>query len=273
MAPDGERWQALSQFFPHLLVALSNAAGPDRVLANLDRLIVHMDYPLGFLHYLARNPRTVEILVTLFAGSQFLTEILLRNPAYFERLVETRRMATTRSAEELYLEAQDCIGAWRTSSEKLDALRRFQSWELLRIGACDLLNLYDLPVVTRQLSNLADSLVRACLKIAMVACGAGPDDLTVLAMGKLGGRELNYSSDIDLLFLCNQDPVLSQKVGEHLIDSLTRVTDEGFLYRVDMRLRPWERWGRWYPRGKASWPTWRSTPVPGKSRPCSRRGW
>jgi glutamate-ammonia-ligase adenylyltransferase len=239
LAPDADRWEAFSQFFPHLMVALSNAAGPDRVLANLDRLVGRMVYPLGFFHYLARNPRAVEILVTLFAGSQFLTEILLRNPAYFERLVEYKRMAVAKSAEQLYGEAQEIVASYRDPNEKLDALRRFQSWELLRIGACDLLNLYDLPAVTRQLSNLADSLVRSCLKITMVQSGATPDDLTIVALGKLGGRELNYSSDIDLLFLSNQDPILAQKVGERLIDALTRVTDEGFLYRVDMRLRPW----------------------------------
>ncbi len=239
LAPNAELWEAFSQFFPHLLVALSNAAGPDRVLANLERLVGRMDNPLTFFRYLARNPRAVEILVTLFAGSQFLTEILLRNPAYFERLVEYKRMAVARSAEQLYSEAQNVIARYESPDEKLDALRRFQCWELLRIGTCDLLDLYDLPAVTRQLSNLADSLLRCCLKITALQSGATIEDLTVLAMGKLGGRELNYSSDIDLLFLSNQDPVLAQKVGERLIEALTRVTDEGFLYRVDMRLRPW----------------------------------
>ena len=112
-------------------------------------------------------------------------------------------MAAARSAEQLYSEAQEAAAPFETPAEKLDALRRFQSWEMLRIGACDLLNLYDLPAVTRQLSNLADSLVRSCLKLAAQQAGATPDDLAVLAMGKLGGRELNYSSDIDLLFLSN----------------------------------------------------------------------
>ncbi|HMD87525.1 MAG TPA: hypothetical protein VKF38_00050 [Anaerolineaceae bacterium] len=239
LAPDDQSWEAFSQFFPHLLAALSKAAGPDRVLANLDRLVSRIDNPLAYFRYLARNPRAVEILVTLFAGSQFLTEILLRNPVYFERLVEYKRMAVARSAEQLYSEAQDIIAEFKTPNEKLDALRRFQCWELLRIGTCDLLDLYDLKSVTRQLSNLADSLVRTCLKIAAIQCDASTEDLTILAMGKLGGRELNYSSDIDLLFLSNQRPIKAQKVGEHLIDALTRVTDEGFLYRVDMRLRPW----------------------------------
>ncbi len=126
-------------------------------------------------------------------------------------------------------------------------MRRFQSWELLRIGACDLLDLYDLPAVTRQLSNLADSLIRSCLKIAAAQTGVEPGILTVIGMGKLGGKELNYSSDIDLLFLCGPDKDGSSqaalRVGERLIDGLARITDEGFLYRVDMRLRPWGKVG------------------------------
>ncbi len=83
-------------------------------------------------------------------------------------------MAATRSAEQLYSEAQEVSAAFRTPNEKLDALRRFQSWEMLEIGACDLLNLYDLPAVTRQLSNLADSLVHACLKITLVQLWRNP---------------------------------------------------------------------------------------------------
>nr|HMN59594.1 hypothetical protein [Anaerolinea sp.] len=178
-------------------------------------------------------------LVVLFSGSQFLTEIMLRNPETFERLVAYRRMARPKSVEQLFNEAQAALEGVRGYPEQLDGLRRFQSWEMLRIGACDLLDLYDLPAVTRQLSNLADAMIRACLKLAAAQAGGKIDGLTVLGMGKLGGRELNYSSDIDLIFLSTADPELAQQVGMKLIDALARATSEGFLYRVDMRLRPW----------------------------------
>jgi glutamate-ammonia-ligase adenylyltransferase len=62
-------------------------------------------------------------------------------------------------------------------------------------------------------------------------------------MGKHGAEELNYSSDIDLLFISAHDPMDKLKLGQHLIDNIGRVTSEGFLYRVDMRLRPWGRDG------------------------------
>jgi [glutamine synthetase] adenylyltransferase / [glutamine synthetase]-adenylyl-L-tyrosine phosphorylase len=243
LAGGPDRREAVEKFLPHLLVALTQAADPDRVLASLERFIERFDNPIPPLNSLAGNPRAVEILVTLFAGSQFLTEIVLRNPDYFERLVVYRRLSAPKSIEQYYAEAQEALAGLPGPAEALEALRRFQSWEMLRIGTCDLLDLYDLPAVTRQLSNLADSVLRSCLKIVAAQQGLSIDDLVVIAMGKLGGRELNYSSDIDLLFLTERDPADVQRTAEHLIDALTRATQEGFLYRVDMRLRPWGRVG------------------------------
>ena len=69
--------------------------------------------------------------------------------------------------------------------------------------------------------------------------GIEPGEFVVLAMGKLGGCELNYSSDIDLLFLAAENASGYERLGKRLIAGLTAATGEGFLYRVDMRLRPW----------------------------------
>jgi glutamate-ammonia-ligase adenylyltransferase len=85
--------------------------------------------------------------------------------------------------------------------------------------------------------------VRACLAIAEAGTGRSSEGFVVLGMGKLGGSELNYSSDVDLLFLAASNPTAYLRLGERLIDALTRVTAEGFLYRVDMRLRPWGQVG------------------------------
>ncbi|HEY3345697.1 MAG TPA: hypothetical protein VGJ97_12255 [Anaerolineaceae bacterium] len=246
LAGEGERARFFSQVFPHLTNALSKIGNPDRVLGSLDRFVGQVEDPLAFLRFIARQPRAIEILAALFDGSMYLTEILLRNPSYFERLVEYKRLAVPKSMEQFYTEAQDAASLEDIGEDKLDALRRYQRWELLRIGACDLLGLYDLPTVTRQLSNLADSLVRSCLKIAAAQVGIPRDSLIVVALGKLGGRELNYSSDIDLLFLvvADDEPIdLVQRVGQRLIDGLAQITDGGFLYRVDMRLRPWGKVG------------------------------
>jgi len=281
LADDPQTRPALAEFLPHLMTSLAGAASPDSVLINLERFAHHAPDQNALFHYLIGHPRALEILVTLFAGSQFLTEILLRNPEYFEWLAEHKRLAQPKSAVQFYAEAQGVVdltglaspparpGSRQPSSRRgprtgqagglagrqagrnlsglvadyLDALRRFQRLELLRIGACDLLGLFDLPTVTRQLSNLADSLVCACLNIAAVQSNTPTDGFAVIAMGKLGGQELNYSSDIDLLFLAGSDATAYRRLGERLIEALAGVTAEGFLYRVDMRLRPWGRVG------------------------------
>jgi glutamate-ammonia-ligase adenylyltransferase len=242
---------------PHLVMTLADSAAPDRVLLNMERFVQSAQARGTDLGYLARTPRAIEILSALFAGSQFLTEILLRNPDYFFRLAEHRRLAQAQSADDLSSAAQACIvpgtpqdagaalpATWET---QLDALRRFQRWELLRIGTCDLLGLTDLSAVTSQLSHLADSLIQASLQLAAAESGTPMGGFAVIAMGKLGGSELNYSSDIDLLFVARAGGTRYQRLAEKLIGALSRVTTEGFLYRVDMRLRPWGEVGTLVP--------------------------
>ena len=159
---------------------------------------------------------------------------------------------------------------------KLDALRRYQRTELLRIGVCDAFGLLDFRAATVQLSLLADGMIEACLQLVAADLQISPDGFAVLAMGKLGGEELNYSSDIDLVFLAKtldsstkrkssangdetandslapthgnpmpaaQSDSMVVTLAQRLIKALQDATGEGFLYRVDMRLRPWGRAG------------------------------
>src|SRR5258706_12388111 len=225
---------------PHLQTALASAADSERSIIYLERLLENRDETL--LDDLTKNPRVIESLVTIFSGSQFLTEILLRNPKNVHLLVHRKSLTQRKNAEQIHTEAAHVIHE-TVEEERLKALRRYQRGELLRIGASDLLALYDLKTVTRQLSSIADGLVRACLDLASLPSGISANDFVVIAMGKHGAEELNYSSDIDLLFVAAHDPMDKLKLGERLIDNLDGVTPEGFLYRVDMRLRPWGRDG------------------------------
>jgi glutamate-ammonia-ligase adenylyltransferase len=242
---------ALAEGLPSLLIALSPTPSPDRVLVNFERFIQSAGDPPDLLRYLARNPRGFEILFTLFTGSQFLTEILLRHPEYFDQLVDHKRLAQTKTSGQLRQEVQTAIAPYVAEPAQslvdplpaLDALRRFQRRELLRIGTCDLLDLLDLPTVTAQLSQLADQLIEACLTLAALRTQTAPQGFVVLALGKLGGGEINYSSDIDLLFLAASQADRYVRLGQQLIDALARNSAGGFLYRVDMRLRAWGRSG------------------------------
>lgn len=228
-----------------LLGVMAQNAAPDTSLRNLRRCLQSWDDPGGWLEFLGQRSRAVEILVRLLVNSQFLTELVLKYPEYLRRLTESKRLSEVRSRDEFLADFR--AAASEAELDPVDAVRRIQRWELLRIAACDFFGLMDLRRITLQLSLLADATVQAVLEVS-VGDGVGPSaeggmSLVVVALGKLGGEELNYSSDIDLLLLADQPDVDTLKIAQHLVRELGRMTAEGFLYRVDMRLRPWGRSG------------------------------
>jgi glutamate-ammonia-ligase adenylyltransferase len=310
--------QSIESIAPMLLTALASAADPDRSLVNFERFAEN--YGDGLIPVLEQNPRVIEILVTLFSASQFLTEILLHNPRALSLLLDRQELARRKTIEQIQSEAEAAIrsksvypptssvpesvspfgvshplstspsvpesvspfgvshplstspsvpesvspfgvshplstspsvpesaspfGVSHPLSESApDLLRLYQKSELLRIGVSDLLDLYDLPAVVSQISRLAIALIRVSLNLASRQTGIPTDGFVVLAMGKLGGRELNYSSDIDLLFVARDDSLDYVPLAQKFIEILAAATPQGFLYRVDMRLRPWGKDG------------------------------
>ncbi|MCB0173433.1 MAG: ACT domain-containing protein [Anaerolineae bacterium] len=236
--------QALAPVLPHLLNALAETTNPNRVLVNFERFINNASNQLTLYHDFAANPRAIEILLKIFEGSQFLTEILQRNPTYFDRLTAHHQLTQPKILNQFLADIRAILSRTIDTADPqniatLDSLRRFQRWELLRIGTSDLLGAFDLPTITLQLSHLADSLVEAIISLTAWQLDLSAAEFFVIGMGKLGGQELNYSSDIDLLFLVAEKPTTYRQFGQRLIENLTRMTPEGFLYRVDMRLRPW----------------------------------
>lgn len=221
-----------------LLSGMMDTPTPDSVLLSFERYLARSGDPATTYAYLADHPRAVEILLKIFISSQYLTETLLRSPEYLERLTQHRELADLKSREEFQAAALESTASAATLSEQLDALRRYQRWEILRIGVCDSVGLMDLRASTIQLSLLADALILTCLRLVSTPQD-DEDSLIILGMGKLGGEELNYSSDIDLIFLAEENPARLVPLAQRLIRALQSATGEGFLYRVDMRLRPW----------------------------------
>jgi glutamate-ammonia-ligase adenylyltransferase len=242
-AGEGASRGLLAECLPSLLLSLSDTAQPDHALVNFERFVQSVPDRSALFASLRDNPRAVEILVRLFVGSQFLTEILLRSPDHLERLTQHKRLAELKSVQQLHIEAEGAMLGIDDPDEQLNALRRFQRWELLRVGICDFFGLLDLRRVTVQLSLLADALVQSCVNHTYAQSGISPSGFAVIAMGKLGGEELNYSSDIDLLFLAETNSPAHWRIGQRLIKALTTMSETGFMYRVDMRLRPWGRAG------------------------------
>ncbi len=226
-----------------LLGLLGDAPDPDAGLIDFERFVLRAGDRVELFQFLDENPRAIEVLVRLFTSSRYLTETVLRYPETLRELTRHRRLAELKSREEFLETALSQVVSAPDFAARMDALRRYQRWELLRIGACDAFGLIDLRAATVQLSLLADGMVQACLALVGHELMLHNANLTVLALGKLGGEELNYSSDIDLVFLTDRSPTEALPLAQRLVKALQDTTGEGFLYRVDVRLRPWGRSG------------------------------
>ncbi len=183
------------------------------------------------------SPRSLDILDRFASGSRFLTQVLLRNPDTLPFLARHRRISELKSREDFCAEARRFQGD--DSRPAVVQLRLYQRREQLRIGMCDIFGLLGLQHVTLQLSLLADAMVRLCLEIAMSDSGLARPPFAVLALGKHGGEELNYSSDIDLVLVARSQDHQSRSIARRMVDGLNEHFETGFLYRVDLRLRPW----------------------------------
>lgn len=228
----------LAQHGDALAQALPQTASPDRALLGLERLLGGGPEALEIVDGLAAGASGLRPLLAILGASPLLGEMLIRQPALVCVLQDLATLAHAKGADQMDAELATLLrGA--PAEELLDLLRGWQQDELFRIGSGDLLGLLDHATVTAQLSRLADVLIARALAAAAARAGAAPDALCVLALGKLGGAELNYSSDIDLLFLTRRDVATPTAIAEALIHTLVARTSRGFLYRVDMRLRPW----------------------------------
>ena len=276
VAPDAAARSQLEAALPALLAGLRQVPDPDLALNNLERFtqgVLDRRFLLGLFR---DSPRVLHLALTIFGSSQFLSDILVRHPQLFEWLLEPGVIRRPKREEELAEEARQAVATAPTLERQWTALRRFKVREILRIGLQDLLGRQPLAGITEELSNLAD----VVLEMAYGICQAdllprhGPPRLAdesgrlrqcpfvILGLGKLGGRELNFSSDIDLIFvyegegetagiagpggarvgyLGNQE--FFRKLGEMLVKGLSEASPEGHLYRVDLRLRPEGRSG------------------------------
>ena len=211
-------------------------------------------------------------ILTIAAYSSFLAENLLRHPEDIDwfKLETERGIGQGKTAEQL---SQD-LSRFVTRLYDADArtlLVRFKNREFLRIYLRDCLNIATLAEITEEVSNLADVILQYALKFAMqeVTNKHGSPlirdergriaqaGFAIVALGKLGCRELNYASDIDLMFLYagvgetagdgrSPDSVISNKefftrVAQRLVKTISGLSVEGAVYRVDLRLRPYGR--------------------------------
>lgn len=259
-------WQTL----PTLLLQVPD---PDGALNYLERYL-RDDGREGLhrtLRYIERNPAALHYLLLVFSYSRFLSETLVQQPELAEWLHRPSRTRNFRGGIERVKSPEDLdeefarFEATALDLEPARVLARFKRREYLRIMLRDVLGLATLADTTLEISQLADLLLRRALRTAEQrlqalygapqftddGSRAQPASLVVFSLGKLGAQELNYASDIDLMFLYDhegqttggtQGPITNAeyfvRLAHAVLKLVTQVTPEGAVFRVDVRLRP-----------------------------------
>ncbi len=214
---------------PAMLRFLAPTPEPDRGLFSFLRLGEALEGRVDSLGTLRDNPPALAFLARVLGSGRFLGDVLTQVPEELAVIADPDGPGPPKDRERLVREAASSLG-WRDPSARLDGLRRFKRRETLKVGVCDLAGTVEVDEVGRWLSRLA----AACLEAALEDHG----DLAVIGMGKLGGEELNYSSDLDVMFVHGGDTAAGEKAAEALLRAIGEVTPEGQAFRVDAALRP-----------------------------------
>lgn len=216
-----------------MLRSLAETPQPDRGLLSFLRLGEALQDRLDVLGSLRDNPPAIGALAKVLGSGRVLGDLLIHVPDEIQAIASGETAAKDREA--LVRAAIGSLG-WRGPEGKLAGLRRFKRKEMLRIAIGDVAGSLETDQVGSSLTDLAE----ACLEAALSEVDV---PFAVIAMGKLGGRELNYPSDLDVMFVFDGDPAAGEGVAEALMHSIGEVTPEGQTFRIDAGLRPEGRSG------------------------------
>jgi len=258
--------QRLSKIMPLLLQAAGAADHPQQVLLRLFVLIKSICRRTVYLSLLCEYPQTLAHLVRLFEASSWIAELLNRHPVLLDELLDPRTLYRPPKRKSLVSELRSRLSGDPAEDleHQLEVLRIFKQTNMLRVAASDITHVLPLMKVSDHLSDIAEIVVNAAVRLSwnhLVAkhgtptCSLGDrtcrQGFAVIAYGKLGGLELGYRSDLDLVFLHAAAPGRTHggdraidnaqffsRLGQRVLHMLTTPTAAGVLYETDMRLRP-----------------------------------
>lgn len=210
---------------------------PDRVVTRLDSFISAYGARATLFELWNRNPSIFELLLLLFDRSEFLAELAIRKPDLVDELVTSGRLRQRKSAEETLRDLRLGSG----DEDQYLWLRRYHQAELMRIGLRDILGLADFEQYLIELSALADACLQYALEVVMRKHTIKTPPIVIIGLGKLGGGEIDYGSDLDIIFVGN--PTVRQSarlvpLAIEVMDLVSRRTEEGTVFHTDARLRP-----------------------------------
>ncbi len=257
-------WRHFERLLPQLASLAARSADPDAALARLERFVTRVGARGTTYELLHENPSAMETLIRLFAESTFLSERLLNHPELLDTLVlrgrggEVRRRGVDALERELLADLID-----RDEDERLLAMRTFLTTEWLRIGLDDLAGALPAPgLAAPWLTAVAGAVVRAAEHVAadamstrhglILRADGAVAPRAIIAFGSLGSGWVTYGSDIDLVFVYDDEDLRPESNGRRPVDprtwtsrhaqrvvtALTAQTREGRCFEVDLRLRP-----------------------------------
>jgi len=210
---------------------------PDRVVARLDSFVSAYGTRAMLFEMWAANPSVFEMMLLLFDRSEFLAERAIRTPDLVEELMLSGRLRRRKDAAETLAELRH----GKNDPDQKLWVRKYHEAELMRIGLREIIGLADLGQHEEELSSLAEACLQYAAEIVTRKRRQKSPPFVVIGLGKLGGRELNYGSDLDLTFVAadgTRDLPKLQQAAVEIIDLLSAPTELGAAFRVDARLRP-----------------------------------
>lgn len=220
--------------------------------SNLLRIISAMYDKVHFFKECLVYPHFVEVLFSISVNSNYLTDVIVRNPEYLLWILNTNKLKTALEKKQFKKELETTTSSFKTFEAKVRTVKSIKRKEVLAIGVKDILSLSNLESTVMELSVLAEclsaNLFELCYQHVLKKHGITKTSrkYAVVSLGKLGGRELNYSSDVDLIVFFDKNTKINNKEyyeilteAIHLfIKTASTPDDAGYLYRIDFRLRP-----------------------------------
>ncbi len=246
-------YKELPVYFKFIKEYLENFFLSQRSLTNFKRIWESEHFLHQYLQDEAIFKIYFDVTLKVAAFSNYLTDIVVRNPTYLEWCLTTENLQKPFNEEILSDEIEKTISLFRTLEKKVNALIRFKRREMLRIGLRDILRIAVIEDVIGEYSLLTKVILRKCIDLTFEAAKEKFEikilstNYCLIALGKLGGNELNYSSDVDLIFFYGKESDIKTNLTQSeffeyalttFIDITSGQREEGYLYRTDFRLRP-----------------------------------
>jgi glutamate-ammonia-ligase adenylyltransferase len=240
--PSSKSRQLFSRLLPGLMELVIAMPDREKTVINLDLYFSNLNEREGIYEILLKLPSAREALVSLFSFAQNLAETMINQPGSIEILSAGNRIAPQQSLKSL----PENITSY---DKKLDWLRRERNVESIRIGISYITSHKDPFKLMKQLTELADEFVQACFSVVeneMHKKGNGGADrkrglkLAVIGLGKLGRREMNFGSDLDLIFISADESDTEDHTAfcRKLLNTIGAFSMYGSAYKFDARLRP-----------------------------------